>query len=127
MRMRVAGAHEFAAILKNLHVADPGDLREFRVLLSPGVDYPAQCAGIHPGNGEIVMRRKAQDSTEATIGLRNEQTVVLIVQRFASRQKRGKVVIEYICSRVFRCLLATSAAVAGAKIAVGIVGDRWSN
>src|SRR5215472_1822651 len=81
MRVRVAGAHQFATILEDLHVTDPGDLCEFRVLFGPRVDHGAQFAGAHTGNGEIVPWRKTQDTAETAVGLRHKQTVLPELQR----------------------------------------------
>ena len=124
MRMRIARAHEFAAVLEDLHVTDPRNLRERRALLGPGVHHAAQFARVHSRNGEIVAGRKAQDTANAAIGLGNEQTILFVLQWLHFGQKRGEVVLENIRFRIFGRLPAAGALISRAKIAVGIVSDR---
>src|SRR5438105_4879687 len=126
MGMRVAGAHEFAAIFENLYVADPGNLRERGKLFGPSIDHAAQFAGVHSWNGEIVARGKAQDAAQSAVGSGDEQTIFLVLQRLGFGQERTKVVLEHIRFRVSRRLSAAGALVSRAQITAGVVSDRRS-
>lgn len=124
MRVRVAGAHQFAAVFEDLDVMDPGDLREHGELPDPGIDDTAQCKRAHSRDGEIVARREAQDAADATIGLCYKQIPLLILQRLDIRQKRGKIVLKDVRLRILRSLLSVDTFVSGTEITVWIVGDR---
>lgn len=123
MRVRVAGAHQFTAIFENLHVANPGNFCERRILLGPRVNYAAQFTNAHVRNGKIVPRRKAQDAADASIGSRHEQTALIKMQRLALREKRREVVVERVSLRVWRRMLAAGTFISGAQVTVWIVGN----
>ena len=124
MRMRVACAHKFAAVFKDLHVTNPGDLREGRKLPDPGVNHAAQFLSVHSRNGQIVTRREAQDAADAAVGLGDKQAILPVLQPLNFGQQRGKIVVERVSCGVGRRLLAASALVPRAQIAVGIVSNR---
>ncbi len=63
MRVRVAGAHQLAAVFENLDMANPGKVRERRKLIGPSVNHSPQFAKAHPRDGEIMPRRKTQGPT----------------------------------------------------------------
>ena len=124
MRVRVAGAHQFAAVFEDLHVADPGDLRKRSVLLDPSVNDAPQFLSVHSRNGEIVARSETQYSADAAVGLGDEQTILLVLQRLDFGQKRGKIVVEGVSSGILRSLLAAGSLVSRAEITIGIVSNR---
>src|SRR4051794_27112791 len=51
MRMRIAGAHHLAAILKNLYVTDARHRAEFRELRGPSADHLFDRRQLHAGEG----------------------------------------------------------------------------
>src|SRR5205823_14865945 len=108
----------FAAVFKDLHVKNPGDLREGRELLDPGVNHAAQFLSVHSRNGQIVTRRETQDAADAAVGLGDKQAILPVLQRLSFGQKRGKIVVKRVNCVVGRRLLATSALVSRTQIAV---------
>src|SRR5690348_3928156 len=75
MRMRIAGAHQGAAVLEHLDVTNPAARFELRILLREGIQGVAQFGVVHSRYGEIVARRKAYDAADAALALGLQQTV----------------------------------------------------
>src|SRR5690348_3178016 len=124
MRMRIAGAHQFAAVFKDLDVADPRNLGEQGELLDPGVNHATQILRVHSRNGEIVTRGETQNAAEAAVGLRDKQAVLLVAKRLSFGQERGKIIVEGVSSGVLRSLVAAGALVSRTQVAAGIVSGQ---
>ena len=60
MRMRVAGAHHGASVLKDLNVMDPFDRRDFFGFIRPGIDDAANIRALHLGQREAVIGMEAE-------------------------------------------------------------------
>ena len=80
MRMRIAGAHHLAAILKNLNMLDTGDGCQFASLDDPGANDFFDFGCPHSRQGQVVARQEAHHSADATLGLRNQQAFILKVE-----------------------------------------------
>src|ERR1700736_6693170 len=77
MRMRIASAHECAAVLKNLHVPDPGKGAELPILVRPHVNDLAQFLRLHAGYGQIVTRRKTDHPADTSLAASDDQPALI--------------------------------------------------
>ena len=121
--MGVRSAHRLATVLEDL---DPGPvLAQFVGLVGPDVDDPPDLVTTHPAEVEVVPRRVAHDPARPPLALRAEQAVAA-VPPFVGRRRpqRGEVVREDERALVRRVPLTAGAGVAGAEIALGVVGGR---
>ena len=58
MRMRIAGAHERAAIFEDLYVTNPGNFFQLQILFGPHLDDFTNFTGRHERNGQVVPGTK---------------------------------------------------------------------
>ena len=63
--MRIAGAHHGAAVLEYLDVVDFFASAEFAELLDPRLYDAFNLADFHCGEGEVVARRKADNTADS--------------------------------------------------------------
>src|SRR5262249_16786369 len=94
MGMRIAGAHDGAAVLKNLHMFDPGNSSQLAVLLSPHINYFTDFLSGHKREREIVPLGKADDAADAAFAFDQQQPRVVTFAWRRLRTKSGKVVVE---------------------------------
>src|SRR5215472_10580460 len=122
MRMRVAGAHDGATILKNLNVIDPRNIPQVEVLLNPEVDDASDFLLRHQSHGEIVSLGETYNPADSALAARKHQKVVVEVCGRRVRAEGGKVVVENEGGFVTRVAQPAGARVSGAKVALGVVG-----
>src|SRR3954469_24936570 len=67
MRMRVAGAHHFATILKNLYVTDARHRAQFRELRGPSANDFFNSWLLHAGKRQIMTRRKTHHPADSRL------------------------------------------------------------
>jgi hypothetical protein len=106
--VRVRRAHLLAAVLEDLHVADPWVGHQLRVLIRPDLDDPLDRVERQLAEAEVVARRVADDAARP----------VLAVLR---RNQRRVVVREDERLLVLRVPLAARALVARAEVAARVV------
>ncbi len=125
VRMRIAGAHHGAAVLEDLDVLDFGARSEFSCLCRPHFYDTTNCRKLHGCEGEVVAGIETEDTADATLGLRAQETRTFDIEMSVGHIlfECGKVVLEDIGSGVLGRLVATGAGVAGAEVAGGIVGE----
>ena len=68
VRVRVAGAHHGALVLKNLHVVDEILPAQFAGLIGPGANDFFDFGLREFGQSQIVARRETHDTAEAGLG-----------------------------------------------------------
>ena len=124
MGVGIGGAHHGAAVLEDLHVVDPGMLREGGGFKGPGVDDGGDFGHGHAGERERVVGVKAEDAATAALGLGDEQRGFIRWGRGrVVGQQRGKVVVEGEDGFVVGIVHAAGAGVGGAEITGRVVGE----
>src|ERR1700678_1351391 len=125
MWMRIAGAHQRAAIFKWQNVIDPRKRAELRVLFGESVDYGAKSLYVHTRHTQIMLRRKTDDAADAGFAASDEQ-FLYFDHAFGCVGSHGwKIVIENKCTGILRILCAVDANISGAHVTFGIVGERF--
>ncbi len=128
VRVRVARAHHRAAVLEDLHVADPGAAGQLGVLLGPDVHHAPDrvtsiSASVRSWRGEKQTTRQMPRSLSATgAGAYRAHSRVDAYPRRRVGQQRGVVVVEHEGRGVVRVAHAAGALVAGAEVARRVVG-----
>src|SRR5579871_867562 len=124
MRVRIAGSHHRAAVLEDLDVVDVFPSAEFTKLVDPSLYDTLNLADLHCGEGEIMPRRKADDTADAGFAFSHDQAATVSVEPRAVsiRLERGKIVVEYEGRAVSRIADAASARIPRTEITVWVVG-----
>src|SRR5580700_6170142 len=102
--MRIAGAHQRAAIFKWQNVVYPRKRTELGVLFRENVDYLSKCLYIHAGHTQIMFRRKTNYAADAGFAASNEQLFHFDHSFGSVWSHGGKIVIENECSGIFGIL-----------------------
>ena len=80
MWMRITGTHHGAAVFEYLNVVDFLPAAEFTKLIDPRVYDAFNLADLHCGEGEIVARRKADNTADARFTFGNNQALFVDVE-----------------------------------------------
>ena len=127
MGVRVGGAHHGAAVLEDLDVVDPGEVAEGGGFVGPGVDDAGDVGDGHAGEREGVVGMEAEDAAEAALGFGDQERGGMgLGVGLDVGEERGEIVVEGEDAGVGGIVLAAGAGVAGAEVAVGVVGEVGS-
>src|SRR5579883_158817 len=121
VRMRIARAHERSAVFENLHAGCRGRGAEFGRFLGLGADHGANFFDREIGQGEMVLRTKAENAATASFRSGDQQAAFVQLTGSGIRSERGIVVVEDENAVVARVDIAASASVAWAHIALRVV------
>src|SRR5262249_23054644 len=124
MRMRIASAHDGAAILEDLYVAHPIDLLQLRELLAPHANHFADFLERHARNGEVMPRRKADDAADALLGVSHQQAGLVFSKDGDIGEQCGVVVVESKGTGELGISCAIGARIAWAQVAGRIVSGE---
>ena len=121
MGMGIAATHDLALVLKDLHIVDRGPLADLLVLLGPHLYHPAHVLLRHLGQGQAVIRRKADHAAEAWLRAGHQEGAFAYGTCGRIGQERGKVVVKDVGAGIGRVVHAAGPRVARTEVAGGIV------
>ena len=118
MRMRIAGPHHGAAILKDLHIVHFSLLAQLRGLRSPRFHHTLDVLRVHPRQRQIVVWMKTHYPAGSTLELGAQYIVVrnvLYVRKFRYiRQQRSVIVVKNKNAVILGISMAARARISGA-------------
>src|ERR1700686_2979106 len=127
MWMRVAASHHQSAILKNLHIIDPGLPSQTLRFLYPNIDQAADFGHGHLRKCQIMPRRKTNNPANAalTLGYNNAFLVDIYLRLWRFGLESGEIIVENECVAIQRIALSAGANVSGTQITIRIIGLAW--
>jgi hypothetical protein len=124
MRVRITGAHHHPAIFEDLHMVDPIQGAELRILFCPRVYHFANRSDIHIGYREIMSRRKAHHAAYSALRSSQKQFTFIRELHRSPGDECCEIVVEDVGVLVIRVSMASCSAVARAQIAARVIGGR---
>src|SRR5215472_8752422 len=122
--MRVACAHDRAAILKNLHMLDPGNGFQLPVLVNPDIQDASYLVRRHQREREIVPFGEANHAADSVLRSCNHQAMIVDYVHWSIRPERRKIVVENESAFVAWVARSCGTGISGTEIALQVVSGR---